>query len=67
LLQIKSSNHDQGKSIKMGISKRIYPQTKTNKDLYYLQSLSLKHYRNFCHYLDLSKLRKTHTTGWSFT
>ncbi len=51
------------KSVKMGISKRIYPKTKTNKDLYYLQSLSVQHYRNFCHCSDLSKIRKTYTTG----
>jgi len=51
----------------MGISKTINPKTKTYKDLYYLQSLSLQHYRNFSYYLDLSKIRKTHTTGWSFT
>ena len=63
MLLINSSNHDQGKSVKMGISKRIYSKTKTNKDLYYLQSLSLQHYRNFCYYLDLSKIRKTRTHG----
>jgi len=50
----------------MGIYKIIYPKTKTYKDLYYLQSLSLQHYRNFCYCLDLSKIWKTHTTGWSF-
>jgi len=52
---------------KWEISERIYPKTKTNKELYYLQSLSLQHYRNFCYYLNLPKIRKTYTTGWSFT
>jgi len=51
----------------MVISKRIYTKTKTYKDLYYLQSLSLQHFRNFCYCLDMSKIRKTYTTGWSFT
>jgi len=51
----------------MGISKRIYSKTKTNKDLHYMQLLSLEYYRNFCYYFDMSKIRKTHTTGWSFT
>ena len=49
----------------MGISKRISPKTKMHKDLYNLQSLSLKHYRNLYYHLDLSKIRKTHTTGVS--
>jgi len=51
----------------MGISKRNYPKTKTYKNLYYLQSLSLQHCRNFCYCLDMSKIRKTYTKGWSFT
>jgi len=51
----------------MGISKIVYSKTKTYKDLYYLQSLSLQQYRNFCYRFDMSKIRKTYTTGWSFT
>ena len=31
MLPINSSNHDQGKSLKMGISKRIYPKRKRTK------------------------------------
>ena len=42
----------------MGISKRIYFKTKTYKDLYYLQSLSLQYYRNFCYCLDMTKIQK---------
>ena len=37
----------------MGISKTINPKTKTYKDLYYLQSIWLQHYRNFCYCIDL--------------
>ena len=31
---------------------------KRKKDLYYLQSLSLQHHRDFCYYLDLFQIRK---------
>jgi len=42
----------------MGISKTINPKTKTYKDMYYLQSISLQHYRNFCYCLDFPRYEK---------